>query len=388
MMEICEMNCVLLSALCLFPMPGATPSDRADLSRAIDVLRKTTPDNQTGAREACKQLADAPVEQLPVLLAGMDGASAVARNWMRSSINQVLDNAKKETKPLPYADLEKFIEDRKHDPQARRFAYELVLEHDKTAAERFLPNMLDDPSPELRREAVARLLDQGDKIFESPKKKEAQPIFEKALASARDLSQVNKAARYLRDLGQKVDLPSHLGFVSDWKLIGPFPNPEDKGIDIAYPPEKKYEAGAVYDGVGGKTKFIPHISSSDQGIIDFDANLSKATDAVAYAFAEFTSDQDQEVDVRIGCYTAFKLWVNGSLALVRGDAFTGMSFDHYPVRVHLKKGTNTFLIKVSRAAPPPQVPNLWRFQLRVCDDNGVAILSKTRPPTPAPEKKS
>jgi hypothetical protein len=124
------------------------------------------------------------------------------------------------------------------------------------------------------------------------------------------------------------------------------------------------------------------------GIVDFDANLSKAPDAVSYAFTEFTSDRDQDVDIRIGCYTAFKFWVNGALTLVRSDAFTGMSLDHYPVRVHLKKGVNTFLMKVSRAAPPPQVPNLWRFQLRVCDDKGVAILSTTRPAVPSGEKKS
>jgi uncharacterized protein YuzB (UPF0349 family) len=179
-----------------------------------------------------------------------------------------------------------------------------------------------------------------------------------------------------------------LGLVVDWKLIGPFPNPEDKGIDIVYPPEQKYEPAATYDGLGGKAKWIGHLSAQEMGIVDFDANLSKASDAVAYAFTEFTSDRDQDVEIRIGCYTAFKLWLNDKLTLVRGDAFTGMSLDHYPVRVHLKKGVNTLLMKVSRAAPPAQVPNLWRFQLRVCDEKGVAILSTTRAAVPNGDKKS
>jgi hypothetical protein len=369
-------------------LSGVEPADRAQLDEAIAVLRKATPDHQEGAAAAWKQLAAANAEQLPVLLAGMDGASSSARNWLRSSIDQVLESAKKEAKSLPYADLEKFVREPKHDSQARRFAYELIADHDKTAGDRFLPGMLDDPSPELRRDAVARLLEQADKVQGSDKKKESLPLFQKALASARELAQINKAARALRELGQNVDLPTHLGLVVDWKLIGPFPNPEDKGIDKVYPPEQKHEPAAAYEGSNGKVKWTGHVSANEQGVIDLDANISKTSDAVGYAFTEFTSDSDRDVEIRIGCYTAFKLWVNGALTLVRSDAFTGMSLDHYPVRVHLKKGVNTFLMKVSRAAPPPQVPNMWRFQLRVCDDNGVAILSTTRPAPPSGDKKS
>ncbi len=378
----------LLIVLLLPHLGGAEKFGPADLENAIAVLRKATPDHQAGAAAAWRQLAGASAEQLPVLLAGMDGSNSVTRNWLRSSIDQVLESARKENKALPYAELETFVGERKHDPQARRFAYELIVEHDKKAADRFLPTMLDDPSPELRRDAVARLLEQGDKVLASDKKQESLPTFQKALASAREISQINKAARALRDLGQKVDLPTHLGLVADWKLIGPFPNPEDKGIDIVYPPEKAFEAAASYDGLKDKAKWKEHISAHEMGMIDLDAQVSKEKDALGYAFTEFTSDRDQDVEIRIGCYTAFKLWVNGALTLVRSDAFTGMSLDHYQVRVHLKKGVNTFLMKVSRAAPPPQVPGLWRFQFRVCNADGVAILSTARPATPAPEKKS
>jgi hypothetical protein len=367
---------------------GVEPVPPADLQSAIAVLRKITPDNQAGAADAWRQLAGAKVEQLPELLAGMDGSSAVARNWLRSSIDQVLDSAKKENKPLPYAELEAFLRERKHDPQARRFAYELILEKDKKAADKFLPTMLDDPSPELRRDAVARLLDEGNKVLQSDKKQDALPTFQKALASARDIGQINKAARALRDLGQKVDMPTHLGLVTDWKLIGPFANPDDKGIDIVYPPEKGIDLMASYDGLKDKVKWKNFISPQEMGMIDLDANVLKTNDAVGYAFTEFTSDRDQDVDIRIACYTPFKLWLNGAMTLARSDAYTGSALDHYQVRAHLKKGVNTMLMKVSRVVAPPQVPNLWRFQLRVCDADGVAILSTKRPPTPAPEKKS
>ncbi|CAN5212200.1 hypothetical protein BH10PLA2_BH10PLA2_29810 [soil metagenome] len=378
----------LLILLLAPPLIGAEHFEPADLQNAIAVLRKVTPDNQAGAAEAWRQLAGAKVEQLPELLAGMDGSSAVARNWLRSSIDQVLESAKKENKPLPYGELEAFVRERKHDPQARRFAYELIVEKDKKAADKFLPTMLDDPSPELRRDAVARLLDEGNKVLQSDKKQDALPTFQKALASARDIAQINKAARALRDLGQKVDLPTHLGLVADWKLIGPFANPDDKGIDIVYPPEKAIELTASYDGLKDKVKWKNFISAQEMGMIDLDANILKNADGVGYAFTEFTSDRAQDVDIRIACYTPFKLWLNDALTLVRSDAYTGSALDHYQVRVHLKPGVNKLLMKVSRAQAPPQVPNLWRFQLRVCDADGAAIRSTTRPATPAPEKKS
>jgi hypothetical protein len=98
-----------------------------------------------------------------------------------------------------------------------------------------------------------------------------------------------------------------------------------------------------------------------------------------YAVTTFTSPAARTAEVRIGCYTAFKLFVNGELALHRADAFTGMKLDHYVGHVKLKEGLNTFLMKVTVDDIPPQVPKQWRFQLRVCDADGVAILSTTRP---------
>src|SRR5262249_48306736 len=132
--------------------------------------------------------------------------------------------ARSEGKPLPIPALEQFLLDTRHNPQARRLAYELILEQDPKAADRFLPKMLDDPGPELRRDAVARVLDEAEKVYGTDKKAESLPLFEKVLAAARDREQINKAAGRLRDLGKPVDLAKHLGYVLDWKVLGPFPN--------------------------------------------------------------------------------------------------------------------------------------------------------------------
>ena len=129
----------LLVVVLLPALNDAAPVDRAELDRAIVVLRKVTPDHQEGGRPRLETTCGRVRRSIADPAGGDGWGSAVMRNWLRSSIDQVLADAKKEKKDLPYPDLELFIRDRTHDPQARRLAYELVAEHDKTTADRFLP---------------------------------------------------------------------------------------------------------------------------------------------------------------------------------------------------------------------------------------------------------
>src|SRR5262245_433945 len=132
---------------------GAAASE--GLSGAVDAVRRAGPDGKGSAEaaRAWQQLAQADVGDLPALLAGMDGANPVARNWLRSAVERVLERADAEKKPLPAKGLEAFLADRRHDRLARRLAYELICRADKTASQRLLPTFLDDPSPDLRRDS-------------------------------------------------------------------------------------------------------------------------------------------------------------------------------------------------------------------------------------------
>lgn len=361
--------------------PAVMRSESADLNSAIQVIRHVGPDGKGSAEAAgaWKVLAKAPIEQLPELLAGMDAATPLARNWIRAAVDEVVEQAERTKKPLPTIALERFLADVKHDPQARRLAFDLLVQQDKSVGDRFLPKMVNDPSPELRRDAIGRVLDDAEKLFGAEKKAEALSLFQQAFAAARDKDQIDKAAKRLKDLGQTIDLAKHLGFILDWKLIGPFNNVEQKGVETPYPPEKALDFSAEYDGKEGKVRWKDSISKDENGIIDLNVGIGQHTEAVGYAATEFTSPTAGDVEVRIGCYTVFKLWVNGKLALHRADAYTGMSFDHYRTKVRLREGKNTLLLKVCTDVPPPQVPKLWRFQLRVCDADGSAILSTTGP---------
>jgi hypothetical protein len=356
-------------------------AESEDLKSALHTIRQVGPEGKGSAEAAAawKVLARTPIEQLPLLLAGMDGATPLARNWIRAAVDEIVDRAERAKKPLPTAALESFLIDARHDPQARRLALDLLVQQDQTANDRFLPKMVNDPSPELRRDAVGRVLDDAEKLLSAEKKAEARSLFQKAFAAARDKDQIDKAAKRLNDLGEPVDLARRLGFILDWKLIGPFANVEEKGVETPFPPEKALDFKAEYDGKAGKVRWKDYVSKDENGIVDLNIGVGRHIEAVSYAATEFTSPAARDVEVRIGCYTVFKLWVNGELALHRADAYTGMQFDHYRTMIRLREGTNRLVMKVCTGIPPPQVPKLWRFQLRVCDADGAAILSTTRP---------
>ena len=371
----------ILTALSVVTASVVPAADNEDLKSAIHTIRRVGPEGKGSAEaaEAWKVLVRSPIEQLPLLLAGMDGATPLARNWIRAAVDEIVDSAERGKKPLPTIGLETFLVDTKHDPQARRLAFDLLVQQDKTASDRFLPKMVHDPSPELRRDAIGRVLDDAEKVFSAEKKAEARSLFQKAFLAARDKDQIDKAAQRLKDLGQAIDLAKQLGFILNWKLIGPFANVEQKGVETPYPPEKALNFRAEYDGKEGKVGWNDYVSKEENGIVDLNIGVGQHTEAVGYAATEFTSPASRDVEIRIGCYTGFKLWVNGELALHRADAYTGMRFDHYRTRIRLREGKNTLLMKVCTDVPPPQVPKLWRFQLRVCDADGAAILSTTRP---------
>ncbi|MCX7827571.1 MAG: hypothetical protein N2689_18750, partial [Verrucomicrobiae bacterium] len=92
------------------------------------------------------------------------------------------------------------------------------------SAEKLLAGMLNDPSLELRRDAVQRVIAEAARALEAGKKSEALARYQQALRSARDVDQIQAVAKTLRELGETVDLPKLFGFLTVWKVIGPFHN--------------------------------------------------------------------------------------------------------------------------------------------------------------------
>jgi len=374
--------CRILPALLLVVTTlSISIAEAADFDAAVKTILNVGSEGKGNpeASAAWKELAQIPVADLPRLLAAFDQANPLAANWLRSAAETVASRELKATGKLPQAELEKFIAATEHNPRARRMAYEWVLQVDPSAADRLIPGMLNDPSVEFRRDAVARLIDAGTKQLADNQNDQAKATFEKALGGARDEDQIEAIVKPLDKLGVKIDLARHFGFILDWYLIGPFDNTGKKGFEVSYPPETEIKLDGKYAGQKGEVTWAKHVCEEKYGLVDLSKVTAPHKGAVTYAYTEFVSDKDQTVDVRLGTPNAYKVWVNGELVFGREEYHRGMSIDQYRMTAKLKKGKNQILLKVCQNEQTEEWAQRWQYQLRICDATGTAILSTTRP---------
>jgi hypothetical protein len=355
----------------------------------VEILLKLEPEGRSNAAaiEAVAQLSKVAPSELPTLFAAMNQANELAANYLRSAIDTVIDAALADSKPLPIESIEAFLDETHNHPRARRLAYEILSRVAPEKAARRLPSFSNDPSVELRYDAVEQLLQNAGRLEAAGNKTEATPLYRRALESARHQSQIDKTAAKLRALGEEVDLPRHFGFLTHWKVIGPFDNAALAGFETAYPPETEWKPEAEYDGKNGKVRWVDLATADEHGKVDLNPTLGELKEVTGYAFAHFNSPIEGRAEIRLGCKNGWKIWFNQQFIFGRDEYHRGARIDQYRLPVTLRKGPNTLLLKICQNADVKDWTREWEFQLRICDATGTAILASDRPPTPKPEPK-
>jgi hypothetical protein len=256
------------------------------------------------------------------------------------------------------------------------------LAGDATLADRVLPTMLDDPSLELRRDAVARVLVEADRLAEADSAVRARAVaqYQIVLNSARDTDQIKRAVEQLRRFGRTVDLARHFGFIQSWKIVGPLDNRGGRGYAAVLPPEEKLGFAARYQGVGGQVGWRDYTTHDEYGQVDLNAALGRKLEVLGYVAAEFQAAAARKIEIRVGSENALRVWLNGRL-LIESPAYHSLAaMDQFVGRGTLRAGRNVILVKVCQNNQTEDWARAWQFQLRVCDATGKAILSTDRQP--------
>lgn len=370
----------LCAALALASLTLSTGPARADLASALGALGRLGSEGQGNepAKAAWVEIASAPADDLPKLLEAMDGAGALARNYLFSAATAIADRALAEGKPLPVTRLGDFLMDTGHAPKSRRLAYELLARADAAVAEAMLPGFLDDPASELRRDAVQRLMDQATRILGEGRTNAAGVVYRQALGFARDGDQIEALVKPLKEMGRPVDLVGQLGFLMRWHVVGPFDNTGLAGFDTAYPPEAGVKLDATYDGKDGKVAWKEFTGTHEFGMVDFNKAIGMLKEVTGYAYAEFESDADRPAEVRLGCKNGWKVWLNGRYLFGRDEYHRGAEMDQYRMPVDLKAGRNTLLVKLTQNEQKEEWTVEWEFQLRITDPTGRVIRPVAR----------
>ena len=362
----------------------SAPTEAAEPSDPLAAIGRVTADGSgnSAAARSWAALVKWDASQLPRILTALDGAAPLAANWLRSAVDAIPERTLADGQSLPVVALEKFALDTRHDPRGRRLAFEWLARVDPTARDRLIPGLLMDPGVEFRRDAVARLLGEAAALIEAGRTAPAAAVYRKALGGARDNDQISLIVEKLQSVGERVDLPRHFGFLMKWNVMGPFDNTGRKGFVRVYAPERELKHQATYAGKDGEVRWLPYATSDPYGMVDINQPLGKLKQTVAYTWTEFYSEGPRQVELRLGCKNAWKVWVNGDLLFGRNEYHRGIRLDQYRMQATLKPGVNHILVKVCQNEQTESWTVEWQFQLRVCDATGTAILSASPPEKP------
>lgn len=359
---------------------AVAPSDwRAEAERSIAEVKRVDREGAKGeaAAGAARRLADLPPAAIPLILRLSGDANPLAMNLLRASVESIADRARRSGEKLPAAELEKLVLETDQAPRARRLAYELLLSSDPQAEGRVIPGLLTDPSPELRRDAVAYHLAEADELKNAGQAEPAKAAYQKALAGAIHDDQVQKIVAALKEYGVEVDLQKHFGFLTDWKIVGPFDNRGMKGFEAVYPPEDAVDLGAKYDGQLGEVAWNPITTDDPYGVVDIAEQIENYKGSTMYLAGEFEAPAERQVELRLGTPNAWKLWVNGEFLFGREEYHRGEELDQYRIPATLRPGKNVILLKILQNEQTDEWAQSYKFRLRVSDPTGQAVLPTT-----------
>ena len=371
--------CFSISCLLTFviSVPAVEGVEVGDLTRTVNAIGPKGV-GHAKAKLAMAELAKVDPLEVVSILKGFDSSNKLAVNWLRAVVDSRLEAAIQEGDGIPLDELRGFLSDTGNDVYARRVAYEWITEANPELKEEILKGSLNDPSLEIRREALDSALARALAIKNEAGDESLQQL-NKTLSSARDLDQIDQITEEIESLGGEVDLPTHFGFLLTWNLIGPFDNSGTKGFDVAYAPESMVDLQKVVEGKVGIIMWFEHSSNDRYGLLDLNTIMpEKYKGAIAYAHTTFESDKKQSVDLRLGCINGNKIWVNGKLVGSNHVYHANTSIDQYISRATLEKGKNEILVKIAQNEQEESWAQRWQFQLRICDQFGTAILSADR----------
>ncbi|HZN59072.1 MAG TPA: hypothetical protein VFD71_13420 [Planctomycetota bacterium] len=200
------------------------------------------------------------------------------------------------------------------------------------------------------------------------KKEQAITILREVVASRASRDTVREALAALRELGEDAtSLQKQQGVLAAWRVVGPFPNPEGKGFDAVYSPEKELKFdGTQLDERGRKRKWEDVISTSPDGKVDLREVFQRSNDVCAYAYAEIDCARSTEVRLKIGSDDGAAVWLNGK-KVISTNSIRAWAADQDSVDAVLEKGKNAILVKITQGGGE------WDFSLRVTDRQDRAL---------------
>jgi hypothetical protein len=143
-------------------------------------------------------------------------------------------------------------------------------------------------------------------------------------------------------------------FYTDWEVIGPFDNADQKGLSTSFSPEKPFDKNQTHAGKGGTKVNWKVYEDKSSGYIDFSKLFTPNENVVAYAYRTMNLPEARTMKFGVGSNDGVRVWINGKLVLDRPVSRKAEPNQDL-ISVPMNKGTNTILVKVD------QLKRAWGF---------------------------
>jgi len=155
-----------------------------------------------------------------------------------------------------------------------------------------------------------------------------------------------------------------LGYLYDWRVIGPFANDEGNGgFGRVYPPERELDFDATYPGDDGHAAAWRDHRAADPGgrVVMHELMPLPSHFRVGYAHAVIDAPEATKARLDVFADDAIKIWLNGEKVAERGKR------GGFKVDVELERGANPLLVKIANQK------DYWAFRIQLTDRAGRPV---------------
>ncbi len=352
----------------------------AEATVLIKVLQQADRIPPEFGEEARDKLGDMNVDVLPLILKGMHDQSEHTIELLLAAGDSIVNEAVKDSVTLPLSYLEKFAAHEQQQPEARRAALRWADLQDPGVRELFLSQHLNDDV--FRQEAVEAAIAAAKRQLELGHAEVATKTLQAAFDSVHSPEHAIVLAAELKQLKVDVPLPAHLGVISQWRGIGPFPWTASEEFTRERPPEQQ-KSTEESCSIDDHTLSWTDLQSDQPGVVQLFGPLAPGEkDSVVYAQTTINSESAQTLEMRVAAVGRLEVRVNDK-TLITGDSdWTRLHFDQVSIPVTLKAGKNHILIKLGAmrrdTAPDAPIPPA-QFSVRFVDSKGRGVdIGKSR----------
>lgn len=155
-----------------------------------------------------------------------------------------------------------------------------------------------------------------------------------------------------------------LGYLYDWRIIGPFPNDKsNSGHNRVYPPEKRIDLDGAYAGDDDRQVAWQRyrLTRIDGKVVMHELMPLPSHYRVAYAHTVIDAPRAMKARLRTDADDSIKVWLNGQLVIDHAKG-GGRNAD-----VDLQAGPNRVLVKIANKK------DFWAFRVELTDRDDKSV---------------